>query len=97
MEPAARWVRLAGGETAGGLSRLPRVQLQVILSAIGLGAEQVHFLGRATRLQSQWADQSQKRRFSPIIDLTLAIPISIHKPKLSVPIITIGKFLIFPV
>jgi hypothetical protein len=34
----------------------------------GLGAERAHFLGRTIRLQLQWADPSQKRRPSLIID-----------------------------
>jgi len=43
-------------------------RLPVIASPIGLGAERAHFLGRTIRLQLQWADPSQKRRPSLIID-----------------------------
>ena len=43
-------------------------RLTVTVSPIGPGAERAHFPGRTIRLQLQWADPSQRRRLSLIID-----------------------------
>ena len=68
MELVARSVPRVDGRTAEQLFRLVPRPLAATASAIGPGAEQAHFPGQTIRLQLQWADPSQRRRLSLIID-----------------------------
>ena len=70
--------QLAAGETVEQLFRLVPCRLPVTVSPIGPGAERAHFLGRTIRLQLQWADPSQKRRLSLIIDANTC---GVHRPR----------------
>ena len=70
--------QLVAGETAEQLFRLVPRRLPVTVSPIGPGAERAHFLGRTIRLQLQWADPSQKRRLSLIIDANTC---GVHRPR----------------